>query len=156
MSLHFDLHLGELQLPKESGKDGEEERGEGDSEEDEGREGRRQWPDAVALRAWPHPEPQGSGHTLSTHSSPAASRLSPVTSVQQATREIHECPAHPWPLPKRILLPAAAEPQARLQAPAPALDPSTQLPPLGPDTADGSQTRSQAIDKSRLLSLFPL
>lgn len=72
-----------------------------DSEEDEGGEGRRQWPDAVALRVWPHPEPQGSGHTLSTHSSPAAaSRLSPVTSVQQATREIHECPAHLWPLPR--------------------------------------------------------
>lgn len=29
MSLPFDLHLGELQLPKESGKDDEEERGRG-------------------------------------------------------------------------------------------------------------------------------
>lgn len=151
--------------------DSEEEREGGeDSEKDEGREGRRQWPGALALRAWPHPEPQGSGHTLSTPSSAAAvSHLPPVTSVQQATPEIHEHPAHPWPLPKLITVPRGSsflQLLSRRPGSGPLL-PLWTLPPNShlwvltlaghwPDTADGSQSRSQAVGKSHLLSLFPL
>lgn len=97
VSLPFDLLFGECQLPMVNRDD----RGRREGRTVKRMESKRHVSDQDSILS-PRALPTLSSGLSALYLLPHIRLLSPVTSVQQGTTEMHEHPAHPWPLPKLI------------------------------------------------------